>query len=148
MNSTQSLNDILIQGVNKLGLDLGIVSNIYGNSYTVFTCLSNEFGIKPGDTFELSQTYCSDVIRDKKTKYYKDVAKISEMLKHPCYLNTQLRAYFGTPLILNGEVWGTLNYSSLIPHKDVYSTDEIEFLESQATIISDILNQKNVCQAK
>jgi GAF domain-containing protein len=108
----------------------------------VILCKDDSVSIKPGDEFELSQTYCSDVIKENKTKYYEDVSEITEMLKHPCYLNTQLRAYIGTPLIVNGEIWGTLNYSSLSPHSEDYSQEVIEFLESQAKNVVTILEDQ------
>lgn len=143
MKSKEILSHILSEGLNKIGLDVGIVSNVFGDIYTVITCVTNDSSLKPGMQFELAQTYCADVIREKKTKYYQDVAEITTLLKHPCYLNTQLRSYVGTPLLLNGKTWGTLNYSSLYPHKNQYSKEEIELLESQAEYISTILSQQN-----
>lgn len=142
MKSQNNLDDILSEGVNKIGLDIGIISNIVGDNYRVILCKDDSVSIKPGDEFELSQTYCSDVIKENKTKYYEDVSEITEMLKHPCYLNTQLRAYIGTPLIVNGEIWGTLNYSSLSPHSEDYSQEVIEFLESQAKNVVTILEDQ------
>ena len=136
------LDKILTQGINRLGLDVGIVSNVTDTSYKVIACVSKNVKIKSGDEFELSETYCSDVVKEKKTKFYMDVATITEMLKHPVYLNTQLRAYIGTPIIVKGEIWGTINYSSLHPHKEVYSKDEIEFLESQAISVANMLEQE------
>ena len=142
MNSQEFLNKILTQGINRLGLDVGIISKVTGASYKILACVSDTVNIKPGEEFELSDTYCSDVVREKKTKYYKDVATITEMLKHPVYLNMQLRAYVGTPIIVHGEIWGTINYSSLRPHKNAYSNEEIKFLESQANSIASSLEKK------
>jgi len=138
------LKQMLIDGLDKLGLDTGIISHIVGNTYTVYLCESKDIGIPTGTEFELADTYCSDVIAEGKTKYYRDVAKITAMLKHPCYLNTQLRAYIGTPLRVGGQIWGTLNYSSLSPHKLEYSEEEIAFLEQQAQTVSSLLEHLSV----
>ena len=116
MKPIGEIKEILQEGLEKFGLDTGIVSRIDGDLYTVMQSLSKGAGIAVGTEFELQDTYCSDVIRTGKTRYYQDVAEITEMLKHPCYLNTQLRAYVGTPVFINGEIWGTLNYSSAYPH--------------------------------
>ena len=67
------------------------------------------------------------------------VATITEMLKPPVYLNTQLRAYIGTPLIIGGKLWGTLNYSLKTPRKRDYSLREIEFVESQARRVAELV---------
>ena len=140
MSRDQEIREILRTGLQTLGLDIGIVSHITGEQYIVVQCESTGEGIAAGTEFELQDTYCSDVIRTGKTRFYKDVAEITEMLKHPCYLNTQLRAYIGTPIIVNGSIWGTLNFSSLYPHRLDYSDDEIQFMEQKAGVISDLLS--------
>lgn len=140
MSFEEIINQILHQGLQKYHLDIGIVSRIIKDKYTVVRCESTGDGILAGTEFELQDTYCSDVLRSGKTRYYKDVAQITEMLKHPCYLNTQLRAYIGTPLVVNGEIWGTLNYSSLRPRQPDYSDEEVLFLEKQAVTVANLLS--------
>ena len=144
MEDNSSLIDILNVGLDAFALDTGIISHIVGNTYTVYLCESKDSIIPAGTEYELADTYCADVIAEGRTKYYRDVANISTMLKHPCYLNTQLRAYIGTPLRVGGEIWGTLNYSSLNPHKVQYSNKEVTFLEQQARKVSLILEQLRV----
>ena len=141
MTVDEKINKILSEGLEKFGLDIGIVSHITDSTYTVNYCESTGEGIAAGTEFELQETYCSDVVRTGKTRFYKDVAEITEMLKHPCYLNTQLRSYIGTPLFIDGAVWGTVNYSSLFPHKLEYTSEEIQFLEEQAKTVAEILSK-------
>ena len=141
MDIPSTLNDILAKGCEVLELDVGIVSNIVDETYTIFSCHNGKPGMKAGIKFELSNTYCSDVINQKTTKYYDDVANITGMLKHPCYIYTQLRAYIATPLIVNGRLWGTLNYSSLLPRSTNYSAHDVVFLESQAREVETILER-------
>lgn len=135
----QQIEELLNQGLSKLGLDIAIVSHIEDSIYVVSYCVSTGEPIPPGTEFELSDTYCSDVVRSGKTRFYKDVAEITEMLKHPCYLNTQLRSYIGTPIRIDGEIWGTVNYSSMHPHKLDYSEEEVRFLEEQSRQIAQLL---------
>ena len=147
MTSNEVLSDLLIQGSKNIGLNIGIISNINGPHYKVIASVINglvttpddNYSIKVGSEFELTETYCSDVIRDNKIKYYPDVENISSMKKHPCYTAHQLRSYIGSPIYLNGEVFGTLNYSSLEPRKHDFSFDEISFIETQSKIVSDTL---------
>ncbi len=148
MTSIELLNDLLIQGSKHLDLSIGIISNINGQNYKVITSAINglittpddNYSIKVGSEFELAETYCSDVIRESAIKYYHDVENISSMKKHPCYTAHQLRAYIGSPLHLNGEVFGTINYSSLEPREHDFSFDEINFIETQARFASNALN--------
>ena len=148
MNSNEKFGDILIQGIKKLGLDIGIISNVNGQVYRVVTSAINDYVTKPGDNysivvgaeFKLSETYCSDVLRENKTMYYENVENITSMLKHPCFLSHHLRSYIGTPLILKGELFGTLNYSSLVPRKSIFSKSEIDYIELLAKSVSDQLH--------
>jgi len=142
MGADQNIQIVLREGLKNFSLDTGIVSRIDENKYVVYSCESNGEGFASGTEFELQDSYCSDVVRTRKTCFYKDVSEISEMLKHPCYLNTQLRAYIGTPVYVDGVLWGTLNYSSLYPRKLDYTNEEIQFLESQAKVISCFLPGK------
>ena len=141
MHDLAKINSVLSDGLERFGLTLGIVSHIIEDTYIVHTCVSLDKPIPAGTEFELAETYCTDVVQAQTTLYYKDVAEVSEMLKHPCYLNTQLRAYIGTPILVDGELWGTLNYSSLNPRKVEYTSDEVEFLVEQAILIAPLLKQ-------
>ena len=130
------LSVILQQGLDYFSLELGIVSHIADSLYTVIASESKTISIPDGTQYALKDTYCTDVVRTNKTKYFEDAATISELIKHPCYLNTQLRAYIGTPVFKDNSFWGTLNYSSLRPRKIPYSEADVEFLENQAKQIA------------
>jgi GAF domain-containing protein len=150
MAVNELLGDILIQGIKRTGLEIGIISRVDRELYKVVVSAVNDYVTKPGDNYSISsgsefklvETYCSDVIRENKTTYYEDVENFTAMMKHPCYLSHQLRAYIGTPITLNGEVFGTLNYSSLNPLKNGYSSHDIDYIESQAEAVSAILQQE------
>jgi GAF domain-containing protein len=139
MSKHKIFDHILKNGLKVLNLEIGIISRINSDVYTVIHCVGGGSKIKNGDEFELADTYCADVIKEKQTKYYYDVAKISEMLKHPVYLNTQLRAYIGTPIIVQNVIIGTLNYSSGDPREVVYTNDEVRFIERQAQQVAALL---------
>jgi GAF domain-containing protein len=150
MALNELLGDILIQGIKRTGLEIGIISRVDGELYRVVVSAVNDYVTKSGDNYSISsgsefklvETYCSDVIRENKTTYYEDVENFTSMMKHPCYLSHQLRAYIGTPIMLNGEIFGTLNYSSMSPFKGVYSGGDIDYIESQAENVSTILQQE------
>ena len=134
------LKKILRQGKTALGLNVAIIGRILDGSYHVQVIDSDYGGIKPGDVFELGDTYCYDVVTRKKTMTYDDVAEITEMLKHPCYQSTQLRAYIGTPLIINNQVWGTLSFSSLKPKEPNFTASDYRLVDSLANQIVEHLS--------
>lgn len=134
-----TLNKILLEGKSILGVHVGIVSRIANEQYLVHAIETDYGGIKKGDIFPLRNTYCRDVMTNKKTMIFDDVAVVTEMLKHPVYLATQLRAYIGTPLIVDNKVWGTLNFSSRQPKQPEFSPQDFEVIESLAIQASEII---------
>ena len=102
---------ILEHGCAYFGLPIGIVSQIEGQLYTVRQVKAPDPELAPGITFDLSGTYCSQVlIADGPVSYHR--AGASELRTHPCYQTFQLEAYIGAPLIVNAQRYGTINFSS------------------------------------
>jgi GAF domain-containing protein len=132
MSLTQELLGILGQGKAAFGLAVGIVSQIEGQDYLVVAIDSDYEEFRAGDVYELGDTYCLDVAVKRRVMTYTDVAQISDMLKHPVYLYMQLRAYIGAPIMVHGEFWGTLNFSSKKPRESAFSAAELGFIEQLA----------------
>ena len=141
-----TLRKILLEGKTKLGLHVGIISRIENEQYHVYEVESEYSGINKGDIFDLENAYCRDVISNEKTMIFDNAAEISELLKHPCYLNTQLRAYIGTPLILDNKAWGTLNFSSLKPRSQVFTSHDFATIECLAQKATDIIQTQGVVE--
>lgn len=143
---TQSIefHDILQRGRHALGLHVGIVSRIDGDSYNIISVLSDYPGFYAGDRFDLGDTYCLDVSRRREVMTYPDVASIREMLKHPVYLSTQLRAYIGAPIMVDNCFWGTLNFSSRQP-KPRFIDDDYRLMKSLSAETADIIVKQEIC---
>lgn len=91
-------------------LPLGIVSRIEGEDYTVTHCVDPTGGVQPGNIFPLSGTYCSlTLAADGPLGFH--YASRSEHRHHPCYAAFGLEAYLGCPVVVDGAVYGTLNFS-------------------------------------
>lgn len=137
------LRKILLEGKSHMGLNVGIVSRIHKEQYHVYAINTDYGGIRNGDIFELGNTYCKQVAANKRTMTFDDAGEISEKLKHPCYLGTQLLAYIGTPLIIDDRIWGTLNFSSRKPRKCDFSDADFRLVESLAEQVEQYLNSQN-----
>ncbi|PVY76282.1 PAS domain S-box-containing protein [Tamilnaduibacter salinus] len=101
-------------GCEYLGLPIGIVSRIDGDSYTVLTQVSPEDALVDGQTFSLGQTYCSILLRQPDVLSIEHMGE-SEYAGHPCYQAFGLESYIGAPLTVQGAPYGTLNFSSPYP---------------------------------
>ena len=113
-----------------LGLDIGILSEIEGDTYTVLACHAPPGALAPGDTFEVGQTYCAITLA------HSDVLAIdhmgeSEHHRHPCYEAFGLESYIGAPVLADGAAVGTLNFSASAPrsrHFDDADRDLVRLL--------------------
>lgn len=134
-NSSMSLDDkintILEQGKALYHLPLAIVSKITGGEYKVMYSNTPNKEVKPGDIFELGNTYCFHTLMANKPTSYHHVAN-SEIKEHPCYQNFGLESYIGTPIFVNQKRYGTLNFSSPEPNVHPFKYSDLELVQLMA----------------
>ncbi len=106
------LKEFLLVGKKYFQLEYGIVSRVIDDKYVVLSAVSPKDEIKSGDTYELQNTYCHRVVAEKKTYFIHCVSSDATMSHHPVYLAMGLESFVGSPIFINGEVFGTLNFSS------------------------------------
>lgn len=128
-------NDCLTTGCQMFNLSTGIISQVEGECYVIRATKSPLTFLEVGLEFVLKDTYCAAVVREKKTITYTQVSKLESMRSHPVYQNLQLESYIGTPIFVNGEVYGTLNFSSTQPKAENFQLKEVEAIELMAQSI-------------
>ncbi|MBM6550100.1 PAS domain S-box protein [Marinomonas ostreistagni] len=128
LNLHEKIDQILILGSEMLSLPFGIVSRVKHDNYRVAYCCSPNGELSVGAEFDLGDCYCVHTLnRDQVTGFYH--AGQSEIALHPCYQTFQLEAYLGVSIRVQGEVWGTLNFSSPTPRAVDFSEDEYELVK-------------------
>jgi PAS domain S-box-containing protein len=125
-------NDYLETGRELFGLSTGIISRIEGDQYTLQAIRSGFDHLRPGLVFPLNETYCAAVIRERKTVAYHHVGGIDTMRGHLVYQNLKLESYIGTPIFVNDEIYGTLNFSSTEVRRKAFELHEREMIELMA----------------
>lgn len=124
---TRLAHDAKIRAVLALGaahfeLPLAIVSRVDGADYHVEHVSDPSGAVKAGDTFPLSTTYCVHTLEaGGPTGFH--LAGQSSIRDHPCYEARGLEAYLGGPIRVDGEVYGTLNFSRSEPCAPFTSDD-------------------------
>lgn len=128
----------------------GIISHIVDETYIIEHVASNpeSDALACGQRFLLGDTYCAI------TRQASDVVALSHVgdslhATHPCYQNTQLEAYIGAPILLDGEIYGTLNFSSPEPRGEGWSDQHRALVRLIARIVSSsITRQKTETQLR
>ncbi|MEM8809882.1 MAG: CHASE domain-containing protein, partial [Cyanobacteria bacterium P01_G01_bin.38] len=131
--------DCLETGCQILGVETGIISQIVGQTYTIRSVRSELTSLAPDDVFALSDTYCAAVVRSRQTVAYGHVGEMMGMRSHPVYQSLQLESYLGTPIFVNEQIYGTLNFSSTQVRREAFTSHEQEIIELMAQSIGRFL---------
>ncbi|MDJ0778921.1 MAG: GAF domain-containing protein [Gammaproteobacteria bacterium] len=127
---------ILAEGKRWHGLAVGIVSRIRDHSYEVIAADSDTGIPQMGDIFALAGTYCLAVVDGRASVAITEIGGMPGMCLHPLYRDIPCEAYISSPILVDEQVWGTLNYTSFDIRETPFSSRDIDFNETQARQIA------------
>ncbi|MBO6586875.1 MAG: PAS domain S-box protein [Gracilimonas sp.] len=107
----QQINQSLKLTSELLGLELGIISSVKDQTYTVKYFYPEDTGLEKGMEFELGNTYCDIMLKADEVLAINHMGE-SEYCHHVCYEQFKLESYIGVPVYVDGDLFGTLNFSS------------------------------------
>ncbi len=123
------ISELLKLGLKRFNLDIGILSRIKDNIYTVVHCITPEgVEMNQGDTFDFDITYCEITCGADKPVALEHIGNDDKYGTHPAYRSFGLESYIGVPIRVKGELYGTLNFSSAMPYPRKFSEFDIETL--------------------
>ncbi len=111
LNFKERMQRMLALGCEHFELPIGILSRIENKDYIVEHATHPDGAIKGGEVFDFEQTYCYRVYKANDVQLYHKIAE-SPFAAHPCYSTYGLESYIGSPVIVDGKRYGTLNFSS------------------------------------
>ena len=122
----QKVQQLLELGCRRLGMQIGILSDIADEQYVVRAVHGGGDAILPEMVFELSNTYCEQTIREGHPVGFVHASDDPAWQQHPCFRNTSLESYIGTIYSSGNQIKGTLNFAS----KDVrdHAFEEADFV--------------------
>lgn len=144
---SEAINMVLQEGCDYLGLDMGLVSKVLDDCYIVKWAYSELDPIHPESEFMLGETYCSATLNNESTTRTVKASNCPIYRDHPCYTHFKLETYIGTPLYLNGHLWGTLSFSSPHARENDFSPLELETFEILTKSVQMLLNEHKLVKA-
>jgi PAS domain S-box-containing protein len=145
MSLDTKLHNLLAVGTKILGLETGIVSNIRGDQYSILSVVTPGDSIPVNSLFALPDTYCADVVNVQSHIAYHDI-NCEPGASHPCFAKYTLRSYLAAPVNVSGEFFGTVNFSSLTPRQEPFTSIEVDYLLLLATWIGNELERQQVME--
>ena len=101
--------------------------------YRIEAVVSPDPSLHAGLTVPLREAFCDAVIREGRTVTYADADE--EAPSHPACVTRGLRAFIGTPVLVDGVTFGTLNFVSPEPRPDGFSHVERDLIEVMAQAV-------------
>ena len=128
LSYTEKMAALLQLGVDYFQLELGIISEIESENYTVRHAISPDNSLIAGTVFTLADTYCVHTLANNQALSFYHAGN-SHIAQHPCYLNFGLESYIGAPLLVEGNRFGTINFSASAARTQPFSEEEHDFIE-------------------
>ena len=128
LSTEERIRQILQLGVNYFGTDLGTASRISGGQYVVEHAVGSGPVRAPGTTFDLETTYCKHTLMHDGALALHDVEK-SDLAEALCFRVFGRRTYIGAPVIVEGEVYGTIHFSSIGARELPFSKSDLVLVE-------------------
>lgn len=139
----QQIEQALSLTTSLLGLEIAIVSKIEGSTYIVQYYHPKDSDLEVGMEFELGNTYCSITLEADDVVAI-DHMRDSEYKSHPCYELFELESYIGIPISVDGEPYGTVNFSSSRPISDSFPEADKDMLRLLGEWLGSVLQRKKM----
>jgi len=133
LDPRETMREALRVAVDHLHLEFGIVSNIdqAADQYRIVVQASPPETLADNQQFALGLTYCSSTLQRDDVLAIANAAD-SDYRAHPCFLDFNLAAYLGAPIRVDGEIFGTINFSSKQPRTEDFEASDLEFIRMLA----------------
>ncbi len=147
-NGTQhQLRKALQLGASFYRMPLAIISQIEDQTYTIKVQVSPNNELYDGQHFALGETYCSLTLQQDSVLAI-EAMQVSAYATHPCYELFALESYIGSTIWVNGQRYGTLNFSCSEPHPTSFDESDREFMRLFARWVGSTLERQQQEQAK
>ncbi len=137
----------LIIAGEHLELELAIISHITRDEYIIeYHTAPRDFGLHNGDQFVTRNTYCDLTLKQMDVVAIGDMGQ-SEYAGHPCYEAFKLETYIGTPLMVRGELYGTVNFSSPHPYPRPIDDGDREFVRLLGRWVAGVIERSQTMES-
>ncbi|MDP5017231.1 MAG: response regulator, partial [Dolichospermum sp.] len=139
-NVEELFTDYLDTGCQVLEFSAGAVGQINNQIYSFLAVKSDFDSLVPGLQINLSDAYCGKVVDQQKTVAFHHVQQIEEMRCHSLYQSLKIESYIGTPIWVNGKIYGTLCFFSTHARPEKFESHEQQIIELMAQSIGKFIS--------
>ena len=144
----ESIEDLfssyLQAGCQMFGLDTGTIAQIENSTYQIIA-IESPLDLPEDRRAACKNIDCTEAIESLATVTLDRAGQTESIEDHPLYSNFKFEAFIGTPIFVNGNLYGTLNFADTNPKESGFTEEEREIVELMAR---DIGNSIASVQAK
>lgn len=138
LETNEKIREILKMGCAHFQTDSALVSWVDGEDYTVLYSYSQIAEIERGSRFKIADCCCARAMEANGPIACSSAQEVGDA-PHPCYSLFVLETYIGVPLVVDGERFGTVNFTSSEPRTPFESSD-LELIKMFAAWIAQQLS--------
>ncbi|GGW82541.1 hypothetical protein GCM10007391_14520 [Alteromonas halophila] len=135
------LKRLLDLGCELLGMEVGVVGYVVSERFWVLKAVGADNLLKDGDDFPMEGNYCSEAYYADGILAYdnilEDVSKID-----PSFKSFPMRSYIAMPYFVDGHRYGTLNFASVYPREQPFSSLAYDYIALLSAWVSTELSRK------
>ena len=133
------VNSLLEKGNRELAMTLAVVARIENNHYEIYAVQSNSGAYVPGEKYALGNTFSREVFETQKPVAKTRIDDSPMAMHHPLYRSLPLECYIGAPIVVNGNPWGSVDFSSMAQRDGAFSEQDIDLVKSLAAELSKLI---------
>jgi transcriptional regulator with GAF, ATPase, and Fis domain len=140
------VDKVLLKGIKKLSMTLGVLARIENDSYEIVAVQSNSGAYVPGEKYSLGNSYSREVFEKQQAIAETSACDTPLTLHHSLYRSLPLECFIGAPIVAEGKPWGCLDFSSMAQRDGPFSVHDLELINSLAEEISELVGSKRHAQ--
>lgn len=127
----EKINDMLSLGAEQFGLSIGVLARVQDSRYQIVHSISPGNALPAGTEFATCDTYCAEALKLSDAVSFEEAGATSRR-DASAYRKFGLEAYLGTPVRVNGDIWGTLCFAGQQAHPRLFTSGDRELLRLMA----------------
>jgi PAS domain S-box-containing protein len=150
LSFTEKMDRLLQMGCQEFGLPIGLLTKIEHDCCEIIRSITDDRTFEqnqqatPGNRFNLSNAFCMPALQSDSLISFEQPQ--SEPQDPSCYTEVKFGACLAAPVLLNGQVYGSLSFSSLSPRNLPFTTADKEFLKLIAQWIGSELERQQAAE--
>lgn len=140
--------DYLKTGCQIMKFTGGIISTVEQETLTIQAVETTIEGIHPGTNYNLNDTFCVEAIRTQQTITQARFGVTPEANAHGFYKTFGFESFISTPIVVNGQIYGSLCFFSQEIREEGFRSHEKEIIELMAQSIGKYISSYRVEQQR